>query len=354
VDERRALVAAIIANPDEDTPRLAFADWLQEHGDTHDRARAEFIRLQIRVARKNSPENEIEKLAERAATLHNTHARHWLGPLWELTAMIRDREFKRGLLDWWHTTAGNFLKKPHQQVVCEWFPQLGIDRLALSENSKRVRAVADSPALAWVSAFQWFDSRIEDDGFEALATAPHTERLSKFLIDKPRCSDTGLKAFAKSTGYPNLRSFGLHDGLWRGKFTDAGIRLILNSRNFPHLNELILSGAHTYSVASRSLFECEALNRLRSLRIGAGSDLKHLVTCAHLTALETLHVYDSVLRDDDARLFIDNPAFARLRAVALDDINSYHSPLGNKAERALRDRFGDGLKLKYSILCRRE
>ena len=27
-----ALLAAIIADPDEDTPRLAYADWLQENG----------------------------------------------------------------------------------------------------------------------------------------------------------------------------------------------------------------------------------------------------------------------------------------------------------------------------------
>jgi uncharacterized protein (TIGR02996 family) len=30
MDERRALMAAIITNPDEDTPRLALADWLQD------------------------------------------------------------------------------------------------------------------------------------------------------------------------------------------------------------------------------------------------------------------------------------------------------------------------------------
>jgi uncharacterized protein (TIGR02996 family) len=41
--ERDALMAAIIADPDDDTPRLVYADWLQENGDE---ARAEFIRLQ--------------------------------------------------------------------------------------------------------------------------------------------------------------------------------------------------------------------------------------------------------------------------------------------------------------------
>lgn len=43
-----ALLAAILAYPDEDTPRLMYADWLQEN-DQPDRA--EFIRVQIELAR---------------------------------------------------------------------------------------------------------------------------------------------------------------------------------------------------------------------------------------------------------------------------------------------------------------
>lgn len=41
--EEKALLAAILAEPGEDTHRLAYADWLQEHGQE---ARAEFIRVQ--------------------------------------------------------------------------------------------------------------------------------------------------------------------------------------------------------------------------------------------------------------------------------------------------------------------
>jgi uncharacterized protein (TIGR02996 family) len=47
VTEREALLKAVCDNPDDDTPRLVFADWLQEHGDE---ARAEFIRLQVYFA----------------------------------------------------------------------------------------------------------------------------------------------------------------------------------------------------------------------------------------------------------------------------------------------------------------
>lgn len=42
-----ALLAAILAHPDADTPRLMYADWLDENGQGE---RAEFIRVQIAIA----------------------------------------------------------------------------------------------------------------------------------------------------------------------------------------------------------------------------------------------------------------------------------------------------------------
>ena len=42
MSDRDALLAAILANPAEDTPRLVYADWLQENGEP---ARGEFVRL---------------------------------------------------------------------------------------------------------------------------------------------------------------------------------------------------------------------------------------------------------------------------------------------------------------------
>lgn len=46
--EEQALLAAVVATPDDDLPRLVLADWLDEHGQEE---RAEFIRVQIAVER---------------------------------------------------------------------------------------------------------------------------------------------------------------------------------------------------------------------------------------------------------------------------------------------------------------
>jgi len=46
--ESDAFIAAVLADPEDDAPRLIYADWLDEHGQS---AYAEFIRVQVAVAR---------------------------------------------------------------------------------------------------------------------------------------------------------------------------------------------------------------------------------------------------------------------------------------------------------------
>ena len=61
MDERRALLRAILAVPEDDTRRLAFADWLDENGTTdHDAARAEFIRLGCKMKDGKKPIQKVE------------------------------------------------------------------------------------------------------------------------------------------------------------------------------------------------------------------------------------------------------------------------------------------------------
>jgi len=47
--DERALIQAIIAAPDDDLPRLVYADWLEEHGRPE---RAEFIRMRNRFGER--------------------------------------------------------------------------------------------------------------------------------------------------------------------------------------------------------------------------------------------------------------------------------------------------------------
>src|SRR4051794_20860216 len=67
--DRDALLAATLAHPDEDTPRLAFADFLDEQGGKVNQFRAEFIRVQCHLARAEPWSEEWRAANARNAAL---------------------------------------------------------------------------------------------------------------------------------------------------------------------------------------------------------------------------------------------------------------------------------------------
>jgi uncharacterized protein (TIGR02996 family) len=86
VDEN-ALLAAVWAAPDDDGPRLVYADYLQERGDP----RGEFIAL----ACKPKPSSDEKK---RIRQLENEHGPNWFGPLQPAVLTRKTFNFERGFL----------------------------------------------------------------------------------------------------------------------------------------------------------------------------------------------------------------------------------------------------------------
>jgi uncharacterized protein (TIGR02996 family) len=86
-----AVLRAVLDEPDDDLPRLAYADWLEERGAPGDAERAEFIRAQLEMARgepcvaekrgdpKTFPGHGCRRcgLAKREAVLLDAHGRRW-------------------------------------------------------------------------------------------------------------------------------------------------------------------------------------------------------------------------------------------------------------------------------------
>src|SRR6516162_4283405 len=90
MDDEPALLAAIAAHPEEDTPRLAYADWLDEHAGglpepASARIRAEFIRVQCEIKKleglTRAELNRYVELYRRQDAILTYHRRDLLGPL---------------------------------------------------------------------------------------------------------------------------------------------------------------------------------------------------------------------------------------------------------------------------------
>src|SRR5581483_6308863 len=72
--DRAAFLRAIAEHPDDDLPRLVYADWLDEHGEPE---RAEFIRVQIELERMPFDDPRRPDLIDRQAELVFPSSRTW-------------------------------------------------------------------------------------------------------------------------------------------------------------------------------------------------------------------------------------------------------------------------------------
>jgi uncharacterized protein (TIGR02996 family) len=346
MDERRALMAAIIADPDEDTPRLAFADWLQENGDEHDQARAEFIRLQIEEARLPEGDPSRTELEKRAAKLRKKHAKHWIGALAKFEQYPM---FERGLLFQVDLSPRDFLKPARQRALIEWLPLVGTNLLKLTGHATKADQVAASPVLGLVPALLWWFSDMTDAELKALAKSPHTSRLTSLNLRYLAATDTGLKALAKSPRFAGLRRLRLLSPLRGGEgITAKGIRALIASDKFPQLDTFVLTGMSQFKshVKMPALCAEPALSRLKSLYLYLVQESPTPVfRCPYLTNLEELQIHcegntGEEVTEADIDALLANPAFAKLRRFAVD--NSLDNQLKDRVIARLRKRFGDG------------
>src|SRR5437762_10882134 len=110
MDDEAAILSAIAAHPDEDTPRLVYADWLDDHAaylPDPDAAhiRAEFIRIQCELKKlEDAPRSEHNRYIElyrRQDAILTRHRRSLLGKLEQVLSEIdmnRDVVFDRGFV----------------------------------------------------------------------------------------------------------------------------------------------------------------------------------------------------------------------------------------------------------------
>src|SRR5436190_18493696 len=74
MDQRQAFLSDICEHPDDDAPRLVFADWLSDHGEAD---RAEFIRVQIELAKLAEDDPRRPALSRREEELWEAHEDRW-------------------------------------------------------------------------------------------------------------------------------------------------------------------------------------------------------------------------------------------------------------------------------------
>src|SRR5262245_40229937 len=109
--EEQTFLSAIMANPDDQTTKLVYADWLDERNDP----RAEIVRLKVQVA---TQQDDWLEAVKRLTELEPTAPARWLvmldGPVWCITGnVVASRPYGPGGAE---TRHGTRLFKPNAKV----------------------------------------------------------------------------------------------------------------------------------------------------------------------------------------------------------------------------------------------
>lgn len=303
--DRDALVQAIADHPREDTPRLALADWFQEHGRPE---RAEYVRAACAAARARRGTEHRAELLDRADDLLAEHEAAWLG---EWAGRLIDWNFSRGFLRRVRLTARTFLEHGEELLRAEPAGRVeleGDDGGPVPKSA--VAAVVEHPAFARVrdcavvsARFSFLQQDPINPWLEALAGATHVTRLRRFGPAEHPPHDavldgSALVAFCEAGHLRVLRNLDLSGCRLGGRekkrltahIADApfasSLRTLRIARSrlsadaltriavdpvFARLRALDVSGNAHEVKPWKSLFESGTLTHIRTLAIGAES-----------------------------------------------------------------------------------
>jgi uncharacterized protein (TIGR02996 family) len=176
---------SIATVPGDDVPRLVFADWLDEQGES---ARAEFIRLQCEEARLIRFDDAHNALRLRIRELFTAHGRNWLEADWPEAASdqpIDGLAFDRGFFGR-VSMADRGLGPERIRELTRARPLLGLVRWwDLSGNPIESAGLRDLAASPWLGNLECLILRrctCGDDGWEALAASPHLPSLAEVAV----------------------------------------------------------------------------------------------------------------------------------------------------------------------------
>jgi uncharacterized protein (TIGR02996 family) len=250
-----AFLQAICAEPEDDGPRLVYADWLDERGDV----RGEFIRVQIELARGPADEAKRAELAARERALLAAHREAWLGPL---RRWLTWAEFRRGFPE-------AVVLQAEQLLECagELFRLAPIREVKLSRARAWLPQLAALPLLARIrfldlSGDQGARTILSGD-LTHLTASPYLGELSGLRLRHHPFNDAGLRALARPRSFAGLESLDLSNvGL-----TADGVAALNDPAVFPRLTALCLRGNRLRDAGAGELAWARRAAGLRSLNL---------------------------------------------------------------------------------------
>jgi uncharacterized protein (TIGR02996 family) len=221
-----ALLRAIAEQPEEDTPRLMYADWLDEN-DQPDRA--EFVRVQVELGRLDLNDPARRPWIVRNVRFLRDHVPGWKAELPRLPG-IEWGDFNRGLVEEVQARDEAALVQNAAAVFAE--PAVHVVRLRWLTDA---RALAALPELARVRVLRLIAARAGEPSLRMLLASPHLTNLTMLDLHGNQAGDDLARDLAAG-GHPGLVE------LWLGsnRIGNTGGHALAASPHLPALRWLDL------------------------------------------------------------------------------------------------------------------
>ena len=211
----------ILASPDDDLPRLQYADWLEGCGDPL----GEFIRLQCRHTQDPVREPHLFYERREQALLARFKA-EWSQAL---AGRVEWCSFRRGFVEEISLTDRQLIK--HAKDLFRLAPVLDIH---LRSDGKRLSALPELPDVNHTLFLDLSSQRLGDGCIEDLADAPLLAHAHGLNLGSTALGDEGLESLFDSPHLGKLRELYLNDN----PITDDGLRRFVMSPIVEQLSRL--------------------------------------------------------------------------------------------------------------------
>jgi uncharacterized protein (TIGR02996 family) len=257
-----AFIQAIREAPDDDAPRLIYADWLREQDDPVQEARGEFIQLQCELARMAVDHPARAELTASKDQLLSRYWKAWLEPLrqavgagadglgWLPNVYSRDRVaglFRRGFLEQIHLDAPTFTA-----AAPRLFRLTPVRWLLVTKAGAHAAALSQCPCLEEIEAL-WFTDYYSDPidaaGAAALARSPYLGRLRSLYLYKNNIGDEGLEALVQAPWWLQLTDVNLGDN----GISDRGAWALTRYCDRPHKLRKLDFADNAFTLAAQEM-----------------------------------------------------------------------------------------------------
>lgn len=198
--DEAAQLKAVLDAPQDDAPRLAYAQWIESQGDAISLARGELIRAQIDLVHMD-PAVLSSGLAfgaqQRISDLIDRHGSSWGQAL---AGWVDAFQFERGFVGWIKLSAQSFLD--HGDSILALAPVQHLDLTGVRDVDE---ALFDSPLLAGIRSLSMNRCGLHDLHLQMLAASPYVTNLRWLSVAENHLTLAAAEALAASPHLGNLR-----------------------------------------------------------------------------------------------------------------------------------------------------